>query len=192
MSNTISKQEFLTDLQARNEMTRQIVQEEFVALDKAARSAQPGSGEWCVDQCFYHLVLTFDAFLPQVNNALQHTNGRGSSEVFKRSWFTSRNFYRRLFNPSVKAKTLPAITPSEHFYPDVFKRFLAQKEQMSAMLDKAPSVDLQARCWYLKFAPINLGDYFEQFVMHDELHIDQARRALSAYRQSLAAKPNAI
>ena len=154
-------------------------------LDQAARSTQPEPNEWCVDQCFQHLVLAFESFLPQAVEALKSREGTGSAKMFKPSWLASRNFYRQLFDPSKKVKTQPKVTPSEYFYPDVFERFLAQKEQMSAMLDQASDVDLQQRRWYFKVAPVNLGDYLEQFVMHDELHIDQAQRALATYRQSI-------
>ena len=84
----------------------------------------------------------------------------------------------------MKVKTRPAIMPSEYYYPDVFDQFLAQKKRLSAMLEDAANADLQVRCWYYSIIPVNLGDYLEQFVMHDELHIDQAQRALAAYHQS--------
>jgi hypothetical protein len=187
MSQTIAKHDFLNDLRTRNDKIRHLVQAEFVPLDRAARSTQPEPNEWCVDQCFQHLVLTFESFLPQAVGALKRRDGADSAQVFKRSWLARRNLYRQLFNPSKKVKTRPKMTSSEHYYPDVFERFLAQKEHMSAMLEDAAYADLQTRCWYLKVAPINLGDYLEQFVMHDELHIDQAQRALAAYRQSMTS-----
>jgi hypothetical protein len=123
-------------------------------------------------------------FLPQAVKKLEKGKGAESAEVFKPSWMACRTFYRQLYSPSMKVKTRPAVTPSEYYYPEVFNQFLAQKERMSAMLDDAASADLQTRCWFLNIFPINLGDYLEQFIMHDELHIDQAQRALAAYHQS--------
>lgn len=190
MSQTIRKQDFLDNLCKRNDKIRQLVQTEFVPLEQAARSSQPEPNEWCVDQCFQHLVLAFEMFLPQTVQALKRENGVDSAEVFEPSWLARRNFYRQLFNPSKKVKTRPQVTPSEYYYPDVFERFLAQKERFSAMLDDAFSADLQVRCWYFNIIPCNLGDYLEQFVMHDELHIDQAQRALTAYRQNVVETLN--
>jgi hypothetical protein len=185
MSKTINKNDFLEDLRRRNDKIRHLVQTDFTILDRAARSSQPEPNEWCVDQCFQHLVLAFEMYLPQAIKGLEKGKITDSTEVFKPSWLARRNFYKQLFNPSMKVKTRPQVTPSEHYYADVFERFMAQKEHMEAMLDEASTSDLQVRCWYFKIAPVNLGDYLEQFVMHDELHIDQAQRALAVYRQSL-------
>jgi hypothetical protein len=186
MTQTKIKSEFLNDLRARNQDIQEIVQTQFVPLDQVTRTTQPAPGEWCVDQCFEHLVITFDSFLPQVTKGLDRGISTAPTGRFKPSWFATLPPYRNLFNPKRKTKTLPQMTPSEHFYPDVFDRFLAQKDRLSNLLNKAAETDLQVRCWYLKFAPINLGDYLELYVLHDELHLDQAQRALAPYRQSLA------
>jgi hypothetical protein len=190
MAQTTDKLGFLDDLRRRNDTNRQLVQTEFVPLGQAARSTQPEPNEWCVDQCFQHLVLTLESFLPQVVEALKRTEGANSAPEFKRSWFARRKIYRQLYNPSNKVRTLPQMTPSEHYYPDIFQRFLAQKEHVSTLLEQAAQANLQTRCWFLKVVPINLGDYLEQFVMHDELHVDQAQRALAAYRQSTLSAPD--
>ena len=184
MSQITTKRDFLNDLRVRNDKIRQLVQTDFMPLSQSARSSQPEPNEWCVDQCFQHLVLAFEMFLPEAIKTLENAKGAESAEVFNPSWLARRTFYRQLFSPSKKVKTRPAVIPSEYYYPDVFDQFLAQKERLSAMLENAVYADLQVRCWYYSVIPVNLGDYLEQFVMHDELHIDQAQRALAAYRQS--------
>jgi hypothetical protein len=183
MAMTTTKQEFLNGLRARNDKVRQLVQTDFLPLSQAARSSQPAPNEWCVDQCFQHLVLAFEMFLPQAVKKLEKGKGAESDGVFIPSWLASRNFYRQLYSPSMKVKTRPAVMPSEYYYPDVFDQFLTQKEHLSAMLDDAVNADLRTRCYFFYVFPVNLGDYLEQFVMHDELHIDQAQRALAAYHQ---------
>lgn len=187
MSQKITKEAFLNDLRARNDRICRQLQAEFLPLDRAARTAQPEPNEWCVDQCFQHLFLAFELFLPQAVRALKRREVANTVEMFKPSWTARRKFYRQLFNPSKKYKNAPMVAPSEHYYPDVFQRFLAQKERMSTMLDEAVNADLQVRCWWFRVLPLNLGDYLEQFVLHDELHIDQAQRALAVYHQSMKA-----
>lgn len=190
MSQKILKHDFLDDLRTRNDQVCNIVQEKFEPLDRAARSAQPEPNEWCVDQCFEHLTLTFRLYEPQAVKTLENTEGTDHADSFKPSWLARRNFYRQLFHPSKKVKTSPKVIPSEHFYPDVFERFLTQKARLAAMLDKAAEADLQMRCRYFNVIPVNLGDYLEQFVLHDELHLDQAQRALAAYRQNVPSPPD--
>lgn len=86
------------------------------------------------------------------------------------------------FMPLSQAARSSQPEPNEWCVDQCFQH-LAQKEQLSVMLDDAVNTDLQARCWFYYVIPVNFGDYLEQFVMHDELHIDQAQRALAAYRQ---------
>lgn len=185
MTRMILKHDFLEELIRCNEEACRIVQTQFLSLDRAARSTQPEPNEWCVDQCFEHLVITFDTFSPQVSTALEQTAGTKEVEHFKPSWMAQRNFYQQMFNPDKKIKTSKSAMPSEHYYPDAFERFLAGKEKLAIMLEQAASADLQTRCWFLKITPINLGDYLEYLVRHDTLHIGQAQRALETYRQTI-------
>jgi hypothetical protein len=181
------KQAFLDDLLARNAANLKIVQTTFAPLDRAARSTQPESDEWCVDQCMQHLVLSFELHLAHMLPLLERDAGVDSAETFTRSWIARQNLYKKQFDPDNKVKTLPRVTPSDHFYPDVYALFAAQKERFTTIVESARKADLQQRGWFLRFVPVNVGDYLEMFVRHDELHIDQAQRALAAYQQSAAA-----
>jgi hypothetical protein len=186
MTHTFAKQAFLDELRRHNAANLELVQTTFAPLDQSARSAQPEPDEWCVDQCLQHLVLSFDMHLTHILPVLEREEGIDSTETFTRSWLARRSFYRKQFDPKTKTKTRPQVTPSDHFYPEVFKQFGAQKARLFTMLDQAGSADLQQRCWFLGIAPINLGDFLEMFVLHDTLHIDQAQRALAAYQQRSA------
>jgi hypothetical protein len=186
MTHSFAKHAFLDELCRHNAANLELVQATFAPLNRPARSAQPEPGEWCVDQCFQHLVLAFELHLTHVMPVLERDEGIDSVETFTRSWLARRNFYRKQYDPNTKTKTRRQVMPSDHFYPDVYSQFAAQKERISAMLDQARRAGLQQRCWFLGFAPINLGDYLEMFVLHDALHINQAQRALAAYRQHSA------
>ena len=187
MQHVIPKQAFLDDLLARNAANLALVQETFAPLDRDARSAQPQPGEWCVDQCIQHLVLAFDMHLPMMSPERAKNENNEPAETFTRSWMARRKIYMNQFSPLTKVRTLPKVTPSEHFYPDVYAQFAAQKQRFAEIVEKSHQVDLQQRRWFLRISPINLGDYLSVFVAHDELHIDQAQRALAAYRQFAAA-----
>lgn len=187
MTHSFAKQAFLDDLYRQNAAHLERVRATFAPLDRPARSSQPEPGEWCVDQCFQHLVLAFDLHLQHVVPRLEQDQGLDSAETFTRSWLARRSFYQKQYDPSSKTKTQSKVTPTDLFYPDVFEQFAAQKERLFTMLDQARRADLQQRCWFLGFVPINLGDYLEMFVLHDALHMHQAQRALAAYQQHTAA-----
>jgi hypothetical protein len=186
MQHSFPKQAFLDDLLARNAANLALVQTTFAPLDRDTRSTQPERGEWSVDQCIQHLVLAGKLQLAQLEPLLARDAGVNSAETFARSWLARRHIWRRQFDPRTKTKTMGKVTPSDHFYPDVYLHFAAQKERVAALLQRASQNNLQKSCWYLRMAPINVGDYLELLVRHDELHIDQAQRALAAYRQFAA------
>lgn len=192
MSHSFARLHFLEELRRQNSANLELVQATFLPLDRAVRSAQPEPGEWCVDQCFQHLVLSFEMHMEHVLPVLERSKDMDLAESFTRSWLARTRYYRSQFDPQTKTKTLKRVTPSDHYYPDVFAQYAAQKERMAAILERARKVDLQQRCWFLGFFPINLGDYLELCVLHDVLHIDQAQRALMAYRQNTAVLERTI
>lgn len=183
MTHSISKQAFLDDLLARNAANLEQVQTTLAPLEPAARGAQPAPGEWGVDQCIRHLVLAYDFHMGKCRPVLARAAGRGTGDHFERSWMARRNFYAWQFSPATKISTMRRTNPPEQLYPAAYEQFAAQKADFAAAVERARSADLQTRAWFLWVTPINLGDYLEMLLRHDELHIGQAQRALAAYRQ---------
>ena len=159
----------------------------LVAIDRASRSTQPEPDEWCVDQCIQHMVVAYDFHMEKCTPVLQRATGHGARDRFERSWVSQRHAFRRLFDPDTKTNTLARTNPSDHFYPEAYQQFAERRAAFAAAVQQARSADLQARAWFLWITPINLGDYLELLVRHDELHIDQAQWALAAYRQFATA-----
>jgi hypothetical protein len=182
MAKAMLKEAYLADLQARNRRNREVVETTFVPLHQAQRSWQPAPGEWSVDQCFQHLVLAFNLYVHNVISALNKPEPPHADGAFRMSWWARRTLEWQ-FNPETKISTLKRVNPEAAYSPDVFTRWLAQQDRLSAMIEQAPQADLQTKCWFFKGLPIryNLGDYLNFFVSHDELHIDQAQRVLAAY-----------
>jgi hypothetical protein len=58
------------------------------------------------------------------------------------------------------------------------------------MIEKAYSADLQRKFWFLKWLLMRytVGDFLNHLVSHDELHIDQARRALALFEEGVSVK----
>jgi hypothetical protein len=78
-----------------------------------------------------------------------------------------------------------ANNPTAVYKADILTIWLAQQARLATMIEKAGEANLQTMCRIMKWMPIryNLGDYLNFFVAHDELHIDQAQRALAAYKE---------
>jgi len=191
MVKPMPKEAYIADLQARNRRNREVVETTFVPLSQAERGWQPAPNEWSVDQCFQHLVISFEWLSPNFIPALDIPEPPDSHGIYRPS-LMSRIFHDWQFDPKSKFKTLKANNPAEANIPGSLTRWLAQQERLVGMIEKASGADLQTKCWVIKYVPIryNLGDYLNYYVSHDDLHIDQAQRVLAAYRQR-AAVPTA-
>jgi hypothetical protein len=182
MLQSMPKQQYLADLQARNRHNRQVVETVFVPLDQEQRSWQPAPNEWSVDQCFQHLVIAFEWLSHNFIPALDNPEPPDADEIFRPSWL-ARRFMEKQFDPQSRFKTLKANNPTAVYRAEILTRWLAQQARLEAMMEQAFEANLQTMCRVLKWLPIryNLGDYLKYYVAHDELHIDQARRTLAAH-----------
>ena len=189
MLKSMPKQAYLAELQTRNRHSRDVVETVFLPLTEAQRSWQPAPGEWSVDQCFQHLVASFENFAPNTTAALNTPERPNSDGIFRPSWLVSKTMPAS-FEPKRNTKTLPRFNPVTSSHPEVLTRWLAQNERLSAMIEQGTQADLQAKCWYFKgLFRFRLGEFLYFFVAHDELHIDQAQRALAAYEQKPVSMP---
>lgn len=184
------KQAYLANLQARNRRNLEVVETTFVPLSVAERSWQPAPNEWSVDQCFQHLVIAFQWLSPNFILALNKPEPPDSDGIFRPSWL-ARRFHEKQFDPKSKYKTRKANNPTAVYSPGILTRWLAQQERLAVMIEQAAAANLQTMCRIIKWVPIryNLGDYLNFYVSHDELHINQAQRALAAYRQQAESVP---
>jgi hypothetical protein len=121
--------------------------------------------------------------------ALNKPEPANANGMFRPSWWARRTLEWQ-FNPELKISTLKRTNPTAAYSPDVLPRFLAQQDRLSTMIEQAAQADLQTMCWFFKGLPIryNLGDYLNFLVSHDELHMDQAQRALAVYEQQAATR----
>lgn len=188
MIQPMPREEYLADLQARNRRNREVVETTFLPLNRAQRSAQPAPGEWSVDQCFQHLVVAFEWLSPNFIPALDKPEPPDADGIFRPSWL-ARRFMEKQFDPKSDMKTLNANNPKAVYKAEILTHWLDQQARLEAIIEQAFSADLQTMCRVVKGIPIrySLGDYLKSYVAHDELHIDQAQRALAAYEQRGAA-----
>ena len=193
MIQPMPKQDYLADLQARNRRNREVVETTFVPLNEAQRSWRPPPNEWSVDQCFQHLVKAFEWLSPNFVPALDKPQRLQSDGIFRHGWLASRTMEKQ-FDPQTKGKTVLANDPTAVYKADILTQWLARQAQLETIIERAAAADLQAKCHILKWLPIryNLGDYLLFFVAHDELHIDQAQRALAACRENTAVQLNKV
>lgn len=182
MALSISKSEFVADLQTRSEQHRHLVTGTFQVLDDPILAWQPDPREWNILQCFEHNVQTHDYYAPKIARALQSASrSQGADEIVQPS-FWGRIYMHFAFNPRYSFPTAAAITPSKDLDRAILDMYLRKQDALSAILDQAGPIDLSRTAVPLeKGIRFNLGDCLKILVYHDGLHIDQAQRVLKAH-----------
>jgi hypothetical protein len=159
MLESMPKTEFLANLEGRIRYNRDLVETMFLSLGREERSWQLKRTAWSVDQCFQHLVLTFEALAPFTAEALEKPEAADSDGVFHHTWLARKTIGKR-FDPKTKGSLLKKFDPPAAYSEDILNRFLEQQERLLDMVTRAAAADLQAKCWIVKGLPVryNLGD----------------------------------
>ena len=182
------KPDFLADLRSRIREHAEQVTSVFLELDDAQLVWRPKPGEWNVLQCFDHLNLTHDYYVPKIGGGLAQRRPANPAEDSYAPSFWGRIYMHFSFNPKYSFPAPSAVVPAaDSLGRDVLHRYLAKQEALLTTLDAVAAIDLRATTVPIeKFVRFNLGDCLKILVYHDRLHIGQAERVLQAMQETSA------
>ena len=181
MAKPVKKTEFLTDLKTNIHKHSKVVSDVFAPLEEAQLNWRPDPKEWNALQCFDHLNLTHEYYLPKIKQALSNPKiAVPGQDIYKPS-FWGRIYMYFAFNPKYSFPTAEAITPQATASHEVLDIYLAKQETLVEMLEQVGEIDLRRTPVPLeKGIKFNLGDCLKVLVYHDDLHIEQAKGILAA------------
>lgn len=178
----IVKTDFLADLRTRIHQHVTVVQDRFQELDGEQLNQPPAPKAWSVLQCFEHLNLTHDYYCPKIDRALVNPVAKTGKDLYGPS-FWGRIYMHFAFNPQNSFPSPTAVTPASAstLQRAVLDEYLRRQRELLDRLAGVDAVDLRRTpipiAGVVRF---NLGDCFKVLVYHDELHIGQAERVLTA------------
>jgi hypothetical protein len=141
----------------------------------------PEPGAWSVGQCFEHLCITNEVYLPAIASSLA---GKPLSAVqdIKPGWF-GRWFINNYVEPSPQTKRVRApkrVAPGVRVESSVLDRFCRSNRGARELVRQAREFDVN-RIWFRNpFIPVlrfTVGTGFEIVVGHERRHLLQAERA---------------
>ncbi len=141
------------------------------------------SGGWSIAQCLWHLNSYGDYYLPEIKSGLDKKYPVNA--VFKSTWLG--NYFTQMMKPGAQMKKYKAF--KNHVPPDkldahkVVAEFIQQQEQLLSYLKQAKQTDMnriRIPISILSWIKLKLGDVFQFIIAHDERHLQQARRNLTA------------
>ena len=181
----IESQELLSDLSSR---TRQHISiaEEFEKRSFEDLIQRPAPGSWNVLECFQHLNLYGDFYLPEIEKEIRESKYPPQG-VFKSGFLG--NYFAQSMLPKEKLNKMKTFRDKDPIDIDldtnVVTEFLRQQQQMLYLLRAAAKVDLnktKVATSISKFIRLSLGDTFRVVVYHNQRHLEQALRALRTHK----------
>lgn len=156
--------------------------EMFAGLNDAQFNWRQAAGRWSIAECFAHLNVTGQMFLPVLTRQIKlaRAAGRLSDGPYRRS-FLGKMFLRSMEPPAklkFKAPKLYAPLP-EHLRAVVLPAFITLQEQLIARLHDADGLDLgrvKVTSPATRFLKLSLGHTFAVMAAHERRHIWQARQ----------------
>jgi uncharacterized damage-inducible protein DinB len=159
-----------------NEVTEVYQKEHSEVLLKPAVN-----GGWSIVQCLEHLNTYYNYYLPYIKKAVAKENKITAAETFKNTVIGA--YFIQMMDTEAKPKKykamaqhVPAIRLNAH---SVVAMFIHNQEELLKSLKQAEQIDLNTiriPTSILKWVKMNLGDVLQFIVVHNERHMQQARR----------------
>lgn len=165
----------------------------LATLDPRLLTMKPEPKEWSAAECFEHLHLTMRLYFPSIQ-AVQ--NGSYKSGLRERSPALASffaNFIMQSFEPSYQGITVnsPASLRPSHSMQGIesCEAFLqTQRDYLELMqqISSPAQFNIIIKSPLVILATYSVIDSFRMTIMHNEHHINQAKRAVSHAQQVLA------
>jgi DinB superfamily len=180
----------LQNLYNRTEVILQKAIGEWQLLPAAALAAAPAPGKWSAAQCLQHLNFYGDHYLPAIEKAINKARSRGDkpSATFTSGWLGA--YFTRLMLPQQNGTLPSTMQAPKNAVPDptpdpvqMLATFITQQEKMLQLLEAAKRVNLNTNRVPISlsaFIRLKMGDTFGFVIAHNERHVLQAERSLSA------------
>jgi uncharacterized protein YndB with AHSA1/START domain len=156
----------------------------FSGLSDEQVNWKPGAEEWSIGQCFDHLIVSNQPFVPIFEEILA---GRRRPRLWERMPGLPRLFGRLLIaalrpDSGRKLAARPAFYPSRsRIAPAIIGTFLEQQERLRQLMDACRHLDLDGitiTSPVLRVVTYSLMDACRIIVVHEQNHFVQATRVM--------------
>ncbi|GCC50049.1 DinB family protein [Chryseotalea sanaruensis] len=179
----LSQEEYLIKLEAILEKQLQEVIAVFQNLPSSTLLQPPAQGGWSIAECFEHLNTYAEYYHPKIQQGFNRPSHATELPLFRNTWLGL--YFIKTMNSDSRQKKYKAIKqhqPKPIENPSAaISRFIQHLEDLLKLLHAAGTRDLKSIKLKTSLAPlikINAGDAIEFLLVHNQRHIQQARRIL--------------
>lgn len=156
---------------------------QFEGLSDQALNHKASPESWSILECIEHLNRYGDFYLPEISRRLDKAPKAPAKNSFKSGWLG--NYFAESMLPKEKLnkmKTFKEMNPAgSQLNRKVLHKFIAQQQEMLALLQRAKEVDLSRTKTSIsisKLIKLRLGDTLRVVIYHNQRHILQAQKVL--------------
>ncbi len=162
----------------------EIVRNQIANQSDEALQARRDLNAWNALECFAHVNVFLDMYLPRVERAIHLSKARRWQPAEKVQYTMTG---RRVTKNASLANPIPRKTPKRYDFAhqpmgkEVIKTFLINSERLLRNLQAAQEVDInRAKIGWgpSGFFKLTLGNTLEYLVLHGQRHVHQAKNAL--------------
>jgi len=186
MANQVSSQTqgaAASDLQQFRAQVGQVKQQALGLVEGLSDQAfqwRPGPRRWSIAECFEHLNLTVELYLPGMERAIETAQARGwrSNDAVRLGWL-GRWMIDTIEPPAKRRFKAPGAFRPQRILPlsEAMPRFMKLRDELEERLRKAEGLDLQRakiRSPAMPLVRFSLGETFAIVTTHDRRHLWQA------------------
>ena len=171
----------LDDLKKRLEGAKLEAERLTLGLGEAQLWQRPPDGGWSVGECFVHLNLVGDPYLPKLQEAVATARAEGRTGPGPFAFgFLGGRFVSSQAVGGNKVGTSKIFEPKPD--PAALARFLGLQDALLALCDEATGIDLARATFKTPNLPLRLSlfEALNLLVVHQERHFAQAVRVRAA------------
>jgi hypothetical protein len=185
----MTAQRLLDQLQQESQIIVQQVQEKLLSLDERTLRQRPAPQQWNALECLEHLSLTYDYYLPQMEEAIHEAPTDTSEETYESTWLGRMSISsmkpKKDGKIPFKMKTFERIKPTtDHRSPqEVINRFINHQQTFEYLTQQAQNVSVNNTKVTTLAGPLvrlRLGDCFRFLLAHTQRHLLQAQQAVAS------------
>ena len=166
------------------------LQDEFAKAPIEQLRQAPGPNKWNALQCFDHLNMYGNFYLPEFEKAIQQAKSKGKTAKpnFSPGWlgnYATKSMLvdQESMQPKIKMNAFKNYTPNADYNRFTEKEITEMIRQQKVLLETFKeaehiSLDVRIPTTLSPFIKLKLGDMFRFLVAHNIRHFIQARRAL--------------
>lgn len=179
----MKKNELITSLKAHVADITETVQQNFLHLTDDNLNWKEGPSRWSILECCEHLNRYNNYYIPAIKSAIRSADG-SHDQVISSTWIGKKSISMMHPDNRKKQLTFKKMNPANSaLNRDVLNTFLREQSELLTLLNEAEAINVNEKkvpVEFFRLLKMTIAEGLEFIVVHEQRHIDQAKRIIPA------------